>query len=94
MAVWKAIEWESCGIWHCNDVSNLVGGSSNWIHQARIWQLSPAEFIKMLVTKYNPDFISYSLDKNLLFFSFKSQVSMRRYKNDINRQARKVNYQI
>jgi len=94
MAVWKAVEWESAGLWHCNDTSNLVNGSSNWVHQARIWQLSPAAFIEFLIKEYKPDYISYRLDKNILLFSWKNQIDMRKYKNKLNAQARKVNYQI
>lgn len=95
MAVWKASEWQSdSGLWHCNDVSKLASGSSNWWHQARIWQLSPADFINFLIKEYKPDKIYYSLDKNILCFSWKSQVSMRTYKNKLNAQARKINYQI
>ena len=94
MAIWKATEWESAGMWHCNDTSNLVGGSSNWWHQARIWQKTPAEFIEFLISEYKPDNISYSQGQNLLIFSWRNQNTMRVYKNRLNAQARKVNYQI
>lgn len=93
MAVYKASEWQgSSELWYCNDVSNLADNSGHWIHQARIWQLSPAAFIQFLIDNYKPDKISYSLDKNILIFGWKSQIKLRKYKNDLNRQARKVNY--
>ena len=93
--VWKASEWQSeSGYWHCNDVSKLAGGSSNWWHQARIWQFTPADFIEFLIKEYKPDYISYSAGSNLLTFSWKDLNNMRIYKNRLNAQARKVNYQI
>ena len=93
MAVWKASEWQSdSGLWHCNDVSNLAKGSSNWWHQARACNLSPAAFIEMLIRDFHPDNFYYSQDKNVLIFSFVSQIDMRKYKNWINRQARNNNY--
>ena len=92
--IWKAEEWESESGWHCNCVSNLVNGSSYWWHQARIWQLTPADFIEFLIKEYKPDNISYSVGPNLLIFSWREQNKMRIYKNRLNAQARKVNYQI
>lgn len=93
MAVYKMVEWEgSSGMWYCNDTSNLVNGSGNWWNAARAWGLSPAAFIEMLIKDFQPDKISYSLDKNILIFGWKSQVKLRKYKNNLNRQARKVNY--
>ena len=56
MAVYKASEWQgSSELWYCNDVSNLAGNSGHWIHQARIWQLSPAAFIQFLILEFAID---------------------------------------
>lgn len=93
--IWKATEWETIGMgWHANCVDNLAGGSSLWYHPARILGISPAEFIEWIIKNYKPDYINYSEDANLLIFTWKSQAQMRKYKNYINAQARKVNYQI
>jgi hypothetical protein len=94
MAIWRAEEWETVSGWHCNDTSDLGNGSSCWWHQARIWQMSPAAFIEFLIKEFKPDKISYDSGSNLLIFSWKEQNKMREYKNKVNAQARKVNYQI
>lgn len=95
MAVYKMTEFQgSSGMWYCNDMSNLAGGSGVWYNAARAWGLSPAAFIEMLIKDFHPDNISYSLDKNVLVYSWKSQVSMRAFKNRTNAEARKHNFQI
>ena len=95
MAVFKLTEWQSeSGLWYCNDISNLAGGSGNWWNAARAWGLSPASFIEMLIKNFHPDNISYSLDKNVLVYSWKNQIDMRVYKNKTNAEARKRNFQI
>jgi len=93
--VWKAEEWQdAAGFWHCNDVSNIGGGSAEWYIPARILGISPAEFIKLLVNTYHPEKISYDKDKCFIFYAWKNQNNMRIFKNFINAQARKVNFQI
>ena len=95
MAVWKASEWESpVSGWHCNCVDNLVGSSAAWWHPARILGISPAQFLMILIERYKPDYFSYSEETGFCCWSWKSQVQMRAYKNWINAEARKVNYQI
>ena len=93
--LWKATEWQSeTGYWHCNCVDNLAGGSSNWYLPARILGISPADFLKMLINDFKPDDIFVDKEKCLVFFSWKSQTQMRKYKNWINKKARDVNFQI
>ena len=93
MTVFKMTEWQgSSGMWYCNDVSNLAGGSGDWWNAARAWNLPPVKFIEMLIKDFHPDKISYSLDKNVLTYCWKSQVHMRSFKNACNRQARLHNY--
>lgn len=93
MAVFKMTEWQgSSGIWYCNDVSNFANGSGNWWNAARAWNLSPAAFIEFLIKEFKPDIISYSQDKNVLVYGWKSQINMRIYKNATNKAARKNNY--
>lgn len=93
MGIFKLVEFQgNSGMWYCSDPSNFAGGSGNWWNAARAWNLSPAAFIEMLIKDFHPDNISYSLDKNVLVYSWKSQVDMRAYKNATNRQARLHNY--
>ena len=95
MAVFKLTEFQgSSGMWYCNDVSNFVGGSGNWWNAARAWNLSPAAFIEMLIKDFKPDNISYNQDKNVLVYSWKSQITMRNFKNKTNAAARRNNFQI
>lgn len=94
MGVYKMTEWESESGWHCNDVSDLGHGSGYWWHAARACNMTPADFIKFLINNYHPDKISYHLGNNCLLYSWNSQVKMREFKNFVNAQARKNNYQI
>lgn len=95
MAVFKLVEFQgSSGMWYCSDPSNFANGSGNWWNAARAWNLSPAAFIEMLIKDFHPDNISYNKDKNVLVYSWKSQISMRHFKNACNAQARKNNFNI
>ena len=96
MGVFKLTEWESTssGQWYCNDVSNLAGGSGDWWNCARACNLSPADFIKMLIKDFHPDNFYFSEDKCFISYSWNSQVDMRKFKNYINAQARKNNFNI
>ena len=88
----KYSSWQSpTGYWYCNDTSNLAAGSGEWWIPARILGISPADFIELLVKDFKPDHISFN---KILIFSWKDQSKMRAYKNWINAQARKVNFQI
>lgn len=94
--LFKMTEWESGAgdRWYCNDTSDLGNGSGLWYHPARMLNISPAEFVKMLVEKYQPDNISYNFETNVLVYSWSSQTAMRKFKNQINKIAREKNYQI
>ena len=52
------------------------------------------EFIELLITKYKPDNFHYNKDTGFCCWSWKSQVAMRKFKNDINAAARKTNFQV
>ena len=94
--LYKMTEWESGagGRWYCNDTSDLGNGSGLWYHPARMLNISPAEFVKMLVEKYKPDYISYNSETNVLVYSWVDQAAMRKFKNAINAESRKRNYMI
>ena len=47
--VLKLEEWESNGRWHCGDVSALAAGSNTWWYQCNILNLSPTDFVLLLV---------------------------------------------
>lgn len=92
--LYKMSEWESPSGWHCNCIDNLKGGSGIWYLPARILNISPADYITLVIAKYKPDKIIFNKEKFLFFFSWKNQSDMRKFKNDINAAARKVNFQI
>lgn len=88
-------EWQSpSGMWYCNCIDNLAGGSGKWYLPARILNLSPANYIKWVVTNYKPDYIYTDKEKCLFFISWSDQVKMRSFKNYINKEAKKINFQI
>ena len=90
----KLAEWQdACGNWHAADVSAVGKGSSAWWLIARALGLPLDTFAEMIITKYKPDYVKYFEDKCLLLFHWKSQVAMRKFKNEINAMLRKVGAQ-
>ena len=88
-------EWQSLsGQWHCNCIDNLTNNAGVWYMPARILNISPADYIKLILTKYKPDCFSYNKEKCVFLFSWSNQNNMRKFKNDINAAARKINFQI
>ena len=93
--LYKMTEWESpVSGWYCGNVDALGKDSNAWWLPARIMNLAPADYIQLLITKYKPDYIHFNKEKVLLSFSWKSQAAMRKFKNDLNAAARRVNFQI
>ena len=88
----KYVEWEANGSWMCNDTSDLCSIRAKWWAPARMLNISPAEYVELLVTKFKPDHIRYFEDADVLVFSWRSIVAMRAFKNWLNAQARKHNY--
>lgn len=93
--LYKMSEWQSVtGYWHCNCVDDLAGTSGLWWVPARIMSLTPAAYIKWVIKEYKPDKIYANKEKCLVFFSWKNQTQMRKFKNQINKKAREKNFQI
>ena len=93
--IWQASEWQSAsGLWHCGCLDKLGQDSNAWYLPARILGLTPANYIKLIIAKYKPDDVYVNTEKCLVFFSWKSQAQMRLFKNMINAEARKKNFQI
>ena len=89
----KYEEWQGgSGRWYCNDTSDLCGIAGLWWVPARMLQMEPATYVKWVIETYKPDQIHWN--GKLFTFSWKSQAQMRKFKNYINAQSRKVNYQI
>ena len=92
--IWQVKEWESESGWHCNCVDDLANNSAAWWLPARVLGISPADFIKLLLTKYKPDEFYFNPDTCFCCWSWKSQSQMRLYKNWINRIAREKKFEI
>lgn len=92
MAVFKLTEWKEESGWHCADVSALAAGSSRWEHHPRIWQLSPVDWVMMLVEVYHATVTMF--DNGMIFFYWEKQADERVYKNKTNALARKIGYTI
>lgn len=72
MHILKYIEWQSAsGNWYCNDVSDLAGVSGQWWVPARMLQIEPYEFVKLLIEKYKPDNIGFN--GKTLIYSWKTE---------------------
>lgn len=93
--IWKMTEWKSAsGRWYCNCVDDLAGSAGLWYTPARILDLTPATYIQYVIDNFKPDHISVDKEKCLVFFSWDSQTNCRRFKNFINAEARKKNFQV
>lgn len=74
--------------WYCNDTSDFTSVRGLWWVPAALLEVSVVDFVKLLIEKFEVDYISYNKDKNVLVYSWKSQAKMRVYKNYINKVAR------
>ena len=92
--LYKMTEWEDHSGWHCNCIDNLGNNSGVWYLPARILNLSPADYLQLLIDKFQPDRIIVDKEKCNVFFSWSRQDKMRIYKNYINKMARQKNFQI
>ena len=89
----KYVEWtDGIGNWYCNDTSDLMSPRALWWAPARMLNISPVDFVQLLIEKFKPDNIKYFEDKDVLIYSWKSQSQMRLFKNWLNAQARKCNF--
>lgn len=91
MATIKLVEWQDeSGYWHAADTSNLSAGSNQWWLAPRVCRISLTDWVQMIVTKYKPDRIKYSVEYDVLTLAWRSQAAMRKYKNEVNAMIRKV----
>lgn len=93
MGIYKATEWECARGWTCGDVSDLANNSNAWEHGARILGLTPADFLRLLIEKYDVDIV-YSKDYSYVGFFFKSQSKCHEYCLKLNRMAKKIGYEV
>ena len=87
-------EWESSGKYLVSDVTDLPANSGKWWHIANLLSLKPAEYVKLLIEKFNAVNIRYILEKDVLVFYFSTLGEARKFKNFVNKQARDKNFVI
>ena len=89
--VLKVDEWESFGHWYVGDVHTWTG----WRAMAKVLNAESFErFSEILKGKYKVDYIKYIEDKDLLIFCSSDYKGIHQLKLDVNRIARKQNFQV
>lgn len=92
--LYKMTEWQGgSGLWYCNDVTRLGTGGGVWYEAASALNISPVDYVKILVERFHPDSIYWNQERNFLSFAWKKQADMRKFKNWVNAESRKVNKQ-
>lgn len=91
--IYKAEEWNSLNRWYVGDVSALAAGSNTWWYVPRLLDISPVDYISLLI-QYGATGFKYNSKTNVLVFYFPSLEKCRKYKNYINKVARDKNFVI
>ena len=89
-------EWQSTGtkIWYCEHTSSYPQGVQKWVVPARVLNMSVDDFLRMLIKDFKPDVITIKKDGSFVSWGWSKQSEMRKFKNFINSEARKKNFQI
>ena len=83
-------EWRCGERWHCNDVSDLAHDSGAWWHACRALNISPKDFVLLLINEFKCPHISFH--NGFLSYSWNNQADMRKFKNYINKKAGERKY--
>ena len=94
MHLMKYTEWQGARSWYCGDTLDPKSIGAKWWAPARMLNISPAEFVQLLIDKFHPDFIKYDEERDVLVYSWRKQADMRLFKNWLNAQARKHNFNV
>ena len=80
--VYKMTEWQGgSGIWYCNDVSDLKHGKGAWYYAAAALNISPIDFVKLVIEKFNPDKVYWNEETGFFSYGWTKQANMRKFKN-------------
>lgn len=90
----KYEEWESNGKWLCGDVSALAAGSNTWWYPCALLNITPIEFVKLLIDKFHCNNIHYTFKNDVLIYKFSTLEDCRKFKNYINKVAREKKFYI
>lgn len=86
--IYHAEIWECNGKYLCGDVSALAACSNYCWYPAFILNLSPVDFVKLLISKYHAVDLRYHAKYDVLIYYFSTLEQARKFKNDINKAAR------
>ena len=90
----KLSEWEMNDLWYTSDIESLGTGSGTWWYVPNMLGISPVEYVKLLINKFNAVKVKYSVSSDVLIYAFATQAAARTYKNYINKLARQTNFVI
>ena len=85
---------DGCGNYAVNDCTDLKSIRGLWWVPARMLNISPADFVKLLVERFKVDKIKYFQEEDVLIYSWSSLQRARDFKNWLNAEARKRNFML
>ena len=96
--LYKEKELKQGSYYHSFCTDNLGEKYPKWIVPCRVLGISPAEWIKLLITEYNA-IVTYNPGdggyyKETILFKWAEQKDERKYRNMLNKVAREKNFQI
>ena len=89
--IYEASEWKIGNRWYVNDVKELATSASKWWQPMQMLDMSIEQYTNLLIS-YNAKKITYHKESDVLTFSFDTQSEARKFKNFLNREARKRNW--
>ena len=89
--IYEASEWKIGDRWYVNDVKELATSASKWWQPMQMLDMSIEQYTNLLIS-YNAKKITYHKESDVLTFSFDTQSEARKFKNFLNREARKRNW--
>ena len=93
--LYRLEEWQGAsGIWYCEHTSSFPANVEKWVIPARVLNMSVDDFLRMLIKDFKPDVITIKKDGSFVSWGWSKQSEMRKFKNFINSEARKKNFQI
>lgn len=89
-------EWESTGNWYCSAIADVGKIGNQWYTPARALGMELVDFVKLLAEKFKPDILTFAEGPNgsVLHYCWKSQAAMRKFKNWLNAELRKVKFYV
>lgn len=93
--LYRLEEWQGAsGVWYCEHTSSFPANVEKWVIPARVLNMSVDDFLRMLIKDFKPDVITVKKDGSFVSWGWSKQSEMRKFKNFINSEARKKNFQI